>query len=74
MICPYCDKAVFKASPDGSRLKARTSILVLHKSGGVEINCAACGHGVLLPLELSDGPFALRKSEAEPRFVVPKGA
>jgi len=43
-------------------------MLVLHKSGEVEINCRRCKHGVLLPLTLASGAFVLRK--AEPRYVV----
>lgn len=46
-------------------------MLVLHKSGGVEINCGACGKGVLLPLQLVPGDIELRKA-ADPRLVVPR--
>lgn len=75
MICPHCSEAVFRATPDAEKLKARTTMLVLHKSGGVEINCARCGHGVLLPLQLSDGPFELKKASSDAkRLVIRKGA
>jgi ribosomal protein S27E len=72
VICPHCAQPVFKAVAGGAKLKARTSILVLQKgaSGDVEaeINCNACGHGVVLPLVLRDGPFELRKAQPEPRL------
>ena len=69
--CPHCGQPVFRKSSGGSKLKAHTKIVVLHKSGGVEINCAACGHGVLLPLVLEEGEPELRKAEA-PRLVARK--
>lgn len=72
MDCPHCGSAVFKAASDGRKLKARTKILVLHKSGEVEINCSRCGRGVLVPLQASDGPMELQKADM-PRFVVGKG-
>jgi hypothetical protein len=69
MDCPHCSAPVFRLSEDGSKLKARTRILVLHKSGGsVEINCHSCGRGVILPLALSPGDFQIKKAAA-PRFV-----
>lgn len=71
MICPHCQQAMFKASADGQKLKAKTSMLVLHKAGGVEINCGGCGRGVLVPLQLAEGPFEMKKAE-EPRFVARK--
>ena len=60
--CPWCEKVVFKLSKDGSRIKAPTSILVLHKSGDVEINCGHCRKGVLLPLAAKEGHKQLRKA------------
>lgn len=69
LACPHCGDALFRGAADGSRLKARTSMLVLHKSGDVEINCAACKRGVLLPLSpIKDAP--LRKA-TETKFIVP---
>ncbi len=62
--CPHCDAALFRSS--GDKLKARTSMLVLHKSGNVEINCPSCRRGVYLPLAISD-QFVMRKAQ---RFVV----
>jgi len=59
---------VFRPTSDGQKLKARTRVLVLHKSGAAEINCEACGRGVLLPLTLSPGDMALTKA-APPKFV-----
>lgn len=66
--CPYCGEPIFRSAAAGERLKAPTSMLVLHKSGEVEINCRHCKHGVFLPLVLHEGAFELRKSE--PRYVV----
>lgn len=67
MICPHCEGAVFQASP--SKLKARTAILVLHKSGEVETSCPLCKKAVLLPLRIIDGPFEIKKA-ASPRLVI----
>lgn len=54
----------------GDRLKARTSVLVLHRNNEVEINCDECKRGVLVPLTpVKDAP--LRKAADGPRFVVP---
>lgn len=71
MNCPHCTQSMFKSSADGLKLKAKTSMLVLHKSGAVEINCGACGRGVLVPLQATEGPFEMRKAD-EPRFVARK--
>lgn len=60
--CPHCDQPIFRASANGAKLKARTKILVLHKSGDVEINCSSCGKGVLLPLEIREEQAGLRKA------------
>lgn len=43
-------------------------MLVIHKSGCIEINCSHCKRGVYVPLALTNGAFELRK--AEPRFVM----
>lgn len=66
--CPYCSMTMFRSAAGGARLKAPTSMLIVHKSGEVEINCKHCKHGVLLPLVLALGAFELKKSE--PRYVV----
>jgi hypothetical protein len=71
--CPHCAQPIFREV--GPKLKARTTMLVLHKSGAVEINCGACGRGVLLPLERpASGALELRKAETAPapRLIVPK--
>lgn len=68
--CPHCGRPVFRTSSGGSKLKARTTILVLHKSGPVEINCGSCGRGILLPLVV-DTQLELRKADA-PRLVARK--
>jgi hypothetical protein len=65
--CPHCAQSLFRSSSDRRKLKVRTSILVLHKGGGAEINCPACKQGVILPLVLTDKP--LRKAD-EPRLIV----
>jgi len=70
--CPHCGKPVFRKSADGSKLKARTRIVVLHKaSGTVEINCESCGKGILLPVTAS-ADTAIRKAEM-PRLVARRG-
>jgi hypothetical protein len=69
MQCPHCTQPVFRLSQDGQKLKAKTSMLVLHKSGEVETNCGACGRGVIIPLTLKEGPIELKKS-SEPRLIV----
>lgn len=70
--CPHCAAQLFRASHDGTRVKARTSILVLYKSGEVEINCPSCSRGVLIPLVLAPGPIVLRKAQdaSQPKLVV----
>jgi len=64
MNCPHCQNPVFRKSGDGTKVKARTSILVLHKAGNaqgrVEINCGICGKGVFVPLAQTPEPFELR--------------
>jgi len=69
--CPHCGQPVFRKSATGQKLKAKTRILVLHKSGDVEINCGGCGKGVLLPLAVIEGETELRKAEP-PRLVARK--
>lgn len=71
MNCPHCEKRVFRKSTGGSKLKTKPRILVLHKSGDVEIGCPNCGKGVLLPLRVADGEPELRKAE-QPRLVARK--
>lgn len=69
MNCPHCTALVFRPSP--GKLKARTKILVLHKSGEVEINCGVCGKGVLLPLVIKPDSLELRKADS-PKLIVRK--
>jgi hypothetical protein len=66
LACPHCAALLFRASLDGSRVKARTSILVLHKSGEVEINCQSCRKGVIVPLVPAPGPVMLKKAADAP--------
>lgn len=63
--CPHCNADIARAS--GDKVKIRTSIVVLHKSGGIEINCPTCKRGVIIPATIGAGP--IRKSE---RFVISK--
>jgi len=70
--CPHCQAELFALSRDGMKLKATTSILVLHKSGEVEINCATCKNGVLLPLTAVPGA-ALTKGRLAQRITVRRG-
>ncbi len=59
--CPHCNASVFNPSPDGERLKAQTSIVVIHKSSSViEINCSVCKNGIELPIAATQ-PATLRK-------------
>ena len=66
--CPHCAQPLFRKGAD--KLKARTSILVLHKSGDVEINCARCGKGVLLPL--TQAPTLFEESSGLRKAAMPK--
>lgn len=75
LACPHCAAQMFKATADGTRLRARTPIIVLHKgTNAVEINCAACGRGVYLPFEIKGESATLSKALPAPplRLVVPK--
>jgi uncharacterized metal-binding protein YceD (DUF177 family) len=55
---------VFRA--DEGKLKAKTSMLVLHRQGDVEMVCARCGGGIILPLTQERG-VALQKGEPSRR-------
>lgn len=68
MDCPHCKQPLFRKS--GDKLKARTKILVLHKSNEVEINCIRCGKGVLLPFKVNKSE-EVRKATPQ-RLFVPK--
>jgi len=65
--CPYCDKPVFRKSSSGDRLKTKTTIMVLHKSGALEFNCSACKRAIILPMQFRS-EIKLRKAI----FTVPK--
>lgn len=65
--CPHCEQTVFRKSTSGTQLKARTTIMVLHKSGEVEFNCAACKRAIILPMRFRD-VIELRKAV----FTIPK--
>ena len=73
--CPHCGLPVLRKASRGDKLKASTRILVLHKSGDVEINCGHCSKGVLLPLsqtvDFFEDEVTLRKAYM-PRLVVRK--
>lgn len=72
--CPHCGEAVFRAADGGRKLKARTSVLVLHKNNEAEINCHSCGQGVIIPMVPAAGAVALRKAmpSRAVRLIVPK--
>lgn len=70
--CPHCSAPLFTMSRDGAKLKALTSILVLHKSGEVEINCTSCKNGVLVPLAAVPGA-TLAKGRVAQRITVRRG-
>lgn len=65
--CPHCGFAVFRKASGGGRYKARTTIMVLHKSGDVEINCGKCKRALILPMQFR-ASVELRKAI----FTVPK--
>jgi hypothetical protein len=65
MNCPHCDKPVFELSK--GRLKARTRIVVLHKSRAIEINCSSCGGAVTMG-RMEE--VRLEKAAQSPRFIV----
>ena len=60
IACPHCQGSLFRKST-GGRLKARTRIIVLHKSGEVELNCGVCRKPVLLPVAFRSDNRTLRK-------------
>lgn len=70
--CPHCGKTVFRLAPDGLRVKAATTCLVLHKSGEVEINCPKCKLGILVPLEAREGDLELKKAKPRQKHVLRK--
>lgn len=69
MKCPHCGCQMFQLAKSGLKLKMRTRILVLHKSGDVEVNCPSCHRGVLLPLQAKPGITEVRKALA-PKLVI----
>ena len=62
LACPHCGGQMFRKSAGGSRYKARTPIVVLHKSGELEINCSSCKRGVILPVTFTSDNPQLRKA------------
>jgi uncharacterized C2H2 Zn-finger protein len=60
--CPHCEGQVFRKSNSGNRYKARTAIVVLHKSGELEINCASCKRAIILPTVFRSDNRSLRKA------------
>jgi len=68
--CPHCARPLFRMVKSGDKLRARTNILVVHRSGDVEINCVECKRGVLVPL-VPAKDVVLRKAADGPKFVVP---
>lgn len=65
LCCPHCARPIFRKSSSGARYKAKTSIVVLHKSGDVEINCGSCKRAVILArakIELRKAVFTVPKS------------
>lgn len=71
--CPHCGKSVFRLSPDGKRIKAATSCLVIHKSGEIEINCPKCKLGVLVPLRVQTDAMTLKKAKPHRKHLLKKG-
>ncbi len=73
MKCPHCGGVLFRKSQDGDRLKAPTSMLVLHRGGDVEINCPGCKGGVIIPLVPVEGDMELRKALPRRKHILRKG-
>lgn len=46
--CPHCMAVLMRKSTEGNKLKARTSMCIMHRGGEIEINCGGCGKGVML--------------------------
>lgn len=46
--CPHCRAVLMRKSSEGNKLKARTSMCIMHRTGEIEINCGSCGKGVML--------------------------
>ena len=69
-LCPHCTKPLFRKSADGSALKAKTRVLILHKAGKLEFNCGACGKGVLMRITASSDK--IQKAKPSARLVMPK--
>jgi hypothetical protein len=66
-LCPHCHHPVFRVSRNGDRAKARTPILVLHKSGEAEINCPNCKKAVIVgKMEET----RLEKVFQRPKFII----
>lgn len=65
--CPHCNAQILLKK--GGKAKLRTSMVVLHEGGDVEINCPSCREPVLLPVAATDQP--IRKAAPGPRYVVP---
>ncbi|HEY5552421.1 MAG TPA: hypothetical protein VIK52_11065 [Opitutaceae bacterium] len=65
MNCPHCQVPMFLKSAGGTKLKARTNILVVHpQSGDAEINCTSCGGAVVV------GQLSVSLRKARPRLVI----
>lgn len=65
--CPHCDTSIFQANGRGDRLKVRTRILVLHKSGEAEINCPNCHQPVTVG---KMDEIRLKKAFPHPKFII----
>jgi hypothetical protein len=64
--CPHCQAPIGHVAANSDKVKLATRIVVLHKSGDVEINCGRCKRGVIIG---SMTATALRKA-APPRLVI----
>jgi len=71
--CPHCGKPVFRLNPDGTKIKAATTCLIIHKSGEIEINCPKCKLGVIVPLVTKTEGMTLKKAKPHRRHLLKKG-
>jgi hypothetical protein len=46
--CPHCQMSLFAPGSSRDKLKISRTVVVLHKGGGVEVNCPHCRRGVML--------------------------
>lgn len=53
VLCPFCSTFLVKGYDNDSRIKIRSSVLILEKSGRVIAVCRKCKNEVSLPITMS---------------------